>query len=119
MHQALPSEFTKTLKAYRGLETLLGDGKVRATGVSKFVVDHLTALLDRASVVPAVNQIEGAPRVQPQLLLVVLGRVLGRHVRHRCHLHDQEYTDLLTVPPARLGAASWLTWCRPREDRAQ
>jgi diketogulonate reductase-like aldo/keto reductase len=43
------------------LESLLADGKVRAIGVSNFMVDHLTALLDRATVVPAVNQIEVHP----------------------------------------------------------
>jgi diketogulonate reductase-like aldo/keto reductase len=61
LHQALPSDFDKTLQAYRALETLLADGKVRAVGVSNFMVDHLTALLDHASVVPAVNQIEVHP----------------------------------------------------------
>src|SRR3954449_5870807 len=61
LHQALPSDFNRTLDAYRALETLLADGKVRAIGVSNFMVDHLTRLLDRASVVPAVNQIEQHP----------------------------------------------------------
>jgi diketogulonate reductase-like aldo/keto reductase len=61
LHQALPSEFGKTLEAYRALETLLADGKVRAIGVSNFTVDHLTRLLDKATVVPAVNQIEVHP----------------------------------------------------------
>jgi diketogulonate reductase-like aldo/keto reductase len=42
LHQALPSAFERTLDAYRTLETLLGDGKVRAIGVSNFMVDHLT-----------------------------------------------------------------------------
>ena len=61
LHQALPSEFEKTLEAYRALETLLAGGKVRAIGVSNFMVDHLSKLLDRATVVPAVNQIEVHP----------------------------------------------------------
>jgi diketogulonate reductase-like aldo/keto reductase len=61
LHQALPSEFDATLQAYRALETLLGNDKVRAIGVSNFMVDHLTTLLDNASVVPAVNQIEVHP----------------------------------------------------------
>ncbi|BEL03767.1 aldo/keto reductase [Actinoplanes sichuanensis] len=61
LHQALPSDFDKTLQAYRALETLLADGKVRAIGVSNFMVDHLTALLDQTTVVPAVNQIEVHP----------------------------------------------------------
>jgi len=64
LHQALPSEFDKTLDAYRALETLLADGKVRAVGVSNFMVDHLTALLDKATVVPSVNQIEVHPYFQ-------------------------------------------------------
>src|SRR3954452_19748514 len=64
LHQPLPSAFDQTLEAYRALETLLADGKVRAIGVSNFTVDHLTALLDRAEVVPAVNQIEVHPYFQ-------------------------------------------------------
>jgi len=61
LHQAMPSDFDATLQAYRALETLLGNDKVRAIGVSNFMVDHLTTLLDNASVVPAVNQIEVHP----------------------------------------------------------
>jgi diketogulonate reductase-like aldo/keto reductase len=61
LHQALPSAFDRTLEAYRGLETLLADGKVRAIGVSNFMVEHLSTLLVRATVVPAVNQIEVHP----------------------------------------------------------
>jgi len=64
LHQALPSEFDKTLCAYRALEKLLADGKVRAIGVSNFMVEHLTRLLDTATVVPAVNQIEVHPYFQ-------------------------------------------------------
>ncbi|MBL7253553.1 aldo/keto reductase [Actinoplanes sp. LDG1-01] len=64
LHQALPSEFGRTLEAYRALETLLADGKVRAIGVSNFMVEHLTELLDKATVVPAVNQIEVHPYFQ-------------------------------------------------------
>ncbi len=64
LHQALPSAFDRTLEAYRALETLLADGRVRAIGVSNFMVEHLTSLLDRATVVPAVNQIEVHPYFQ-------------------------------------------------------
>ncbi|MGZ4221569.1 MAG: aldo/keto reductase [Solirubrobacteraceae bacterium] len=66
LHQALPSAFDRTLEAYRALETLLADGKVRAIGVSNFMVEHLTTLLDHATVVPAVNQIELHPYFQQQ-----------------------------------------------------
>ena len=64
LHQALPSQFDLALEAYRGLEALLADGKVRAIGVSNFMVEHLTRLLETASVVPAVNQIEVHPYFQ-------------------------------------------------------
>ena len=64
LHQALPSDFDKTLEAYRALETLLKNGKVRAIGVSNFMVEHLTNLLDEIEVVPAVNQIELHPYFQ-------------------------------------------------------
>jgi diketogulonate reductase-like aldo/keto reductase len=64
LHQALPSQFELTLEAYRALETLLADGQVRAIGVSNFMVDHLTTLLEKATVVPAVNQIEVHPYFQ-------------------------------------------------------
>jgi diketogulonate reductase-like aldo/keto reductase len=41
---------------------------VRAIGVSNFMVDHLTGLLERATVVPAVNKIEVHPYFsQPQV----------------------------------------------------
>jgi diketogulonate reductase-like aldo/keto reductase len=64
LHQALPTAFDRTLGAYRALETLLADGKVRAIGVSNFMVDHLTKLMDVATVVPAINQIEVHPYFQ-------------------------------------------------------
>ena len=64
LHQALPSDFDATLEAYQALETLLSDGKVRAIGVSNFMVEHLTTLLERTTVIPAVNQIEIHPYFQ-------------------------------------------------------
>jgi len=76
LHQALPSAFDKTLEAYRALEALLDQGRVRAIGVSNFMVDHLTALLGKAQVVPAVNQIEVHPYFQ-QREVQELGAVHG------------------------------------------
>jgi diketogulonate reductase-like aldo/keto reductase len=64
LHQALPSRFDLTLDAYRALETLLSDGRVRAVGVSNFMPDHLDDLLKNATVVPAVNQVEMHPYFQ-------------------------------------------------------
>ncbi|MGD6751980.1 aldo/keto reductase [Streptomyces sp. BH105] len=69
LHQALPSDFDKTVAAYRALEKLLADGRVRAIGVSNFMVDHLTPLLDATSVVPAVNQLEIHPYFQQRAVL--------------------------------------------------
>ncbi len=69
LHQALPSAFDRTVGAYRALEELLADGRVRAIGVSNFMRDHLDRLLEQATVVPAVNQVEVHPYFrQPDVL---------------------------------------------------
>jgi len=69
LHQPLPSRFDLTIEAYQALETLLAEGKVRAIGVSNFMPEHLTTLLEATEVVPAVNQIEVHPYYrQPELL---------------------------------------------------
>ena len=39
LHQALPGAFDRTIAAYRALERLLAEGKVRAIGVSNFMPD--------------------------------------------------------------------------------
>ena len=64
LHQPLTTRFDLTLDAYRALEKLLADGKVRAIGVSNFVPEYLERLLAETSVVPAVNQIELHPYYQ-------------------------------------------------------
>ncbi|WP_345750826.1 aldo/keto reductase [Microbacterium rhizophilus] len=64
LHQPLPSAFERTIGAYRALEKLLADGRVRAIGVSNFMPAHLTQLLEQTEVVPAVNQIEVHPYFQ-------------------------------------------------------
>jgi len=61
LHQSLSSRFDLTRQAYRALETLLADGKVRAIGVSNFTPEDLDALMQEAGVVPAVNQVEVHP----------------------------------------------------------
>jgi 2,5-diketo-D-gluconate reductase A len=61
LHQPLPTRFDLTIDAYRALEQLLADGKVRAIGVSNFMREHLDELLGATTVVPAVNQIEVHP----------------------------------------------------------
>jgi diketogulonate reductase-like aldo/keto reductase len=61
LHQPLTADFDKTIGAYKALEQLLADGKVRAIGVSNFMPDVLDRLLAETSVVPAVNQVEVHP----------------------------------------------------------
>lgn len=61
LHQPAPDRFEKTIAAYKALETLLKDGRVRAIGVSNFMPHHLQQLLAETDVVPAVNQIELHP----------------------------------------------------------
>tara|TARA_A100001391_G_scaffold49368_2_gene29706 strand:+ start:4244 stop:5128 length:885 start_codon:yes stop_codon:yes gene_type:complete len=64
LHQPFPRGFDRTLGAYRALETLLADGKVRAIGVSNFMPHHLERLLAEVEVTPALNQIEVHPYFQ-------------------------------------------------------
>lgn len=77
LHQPLTSRFDLTLDAYRALEQLLADGKVRAIGVSNFMPEELGRLLAETSVVPAVNQIEVHPFFQQQEQ--ELQRIHARH----------------------------------------
>lgn len=60
IHWPLPAvgDFTETWAA---MEQMYAGGRVRAIGVSNFHTAHLQRVLDRASVVPAVNQIEVHP----------------------------------------------------------
>jgi 2,5-diketo-D-gluconate reductase A len=69
LHQALPGEFELTIGAYQALEKLLDDGKVRAIGVSNFMPDHLSQLMEATSIVPAVNQVEVHPYFRQSELL--------------------------------------------------
>ena len=64
LHHTWGVNFERTLAAYRGLEKLLTDGRVRAIGVSNFMPRHLEKLLAVAKVVPAVNQVELHPYFQ-------------------------------------------------------
>ncbi|MFH8252648.1 aldo/keto reductase [Microbacterium sp. B2969] len=61
LHQPAPSRWDRVVQAYKGLEALLADGRVRAIGVSNFMPAHLERLLDETDVVPAVNQVELHP----------------------------------------------------------
>ena len=68
LHQPVPTDFEATVAAYKALETVLSEGRVRAIGVSNFGEHHLENLMARTEIVPAVNQVELHPFfTQPQL----------------------------------------------------
>lgn len=51
----------KRLESWRAMERVLKEGRVRAIGVSNFMVHHLEELRANSEVVPAINQIEIHP----------------------------------------------------------
>ena len=61
LHQPLTVDFGRTVAAYRELEKLLAEGRVRAIGVSNFMPEVLARLLAETEIVPAVNQVEVHP----------------------------------------------------------
>ncbi|MFJ7955660.1 aldo/keto reductase [Streptomyces sp. NPDC096319] len=50
--------------SWRALERLAEEGRIRAAGVSNFQPEHLRRLMDGATLIPAVNQIELHPALQ-------------------------------------------------------
>ncbi|MCA0756842.1 aldo/keto reductase [Paenibacillus sp. N4] len=58
----------KYKEAWRALEKLYAEGKVKAIGVSNFQIHHLQDLMEDARVKPAVNQVELHPRLSQQEL---------------------------------------------------
>jgi diketogulonate reductase-like aldo/keto reductase len=56
----------KFKEAWRALETLYKEGRVKAIGVSNFHVHHLEELLKDAEIKPMVNQVELHPRLTQQ-----------------------------------------------------
>ena len=61
LHWPVPG---KRLDSWRALERLAEEGRVRAVGVSNFMVHHLEELLGASTLTPAVNQIEVSPFLQ-------------------------------------------------------
>ncbi|MFJ8247548.1 aldo/keto reductase [Peribacillus asahii] len=53
----------KYKEAWRALETLYKEGKVRAIGVSNFQIHHLEDLMKDAEIKPMINQVEYHPRL--------------------------------------------------------
>lgn len=58
----------KYKEAWRALETLYAEGRVKAIGVSNFQIHHLEDLIDGARIKPMVNQVEFHPRLTQQPL---------------------------------------------------
>jgi diketogulonate reductase-like aldo/keto reductase len=59
----------KLVPSWRVLEKLQRSGRVRAIGVSNFMIPHLEELLAAADIVPVVNQIEFHPYLQSRPLV--------------------------------------------------
>lgn len=58
----------KYKETWHAMENLYKEGKIRAIGVSNFLIHHLQDLMAHSSIVPAVNQVEFHPYLQqPQL----------------------------------------------------
>lgn len=60
----------KYKEAWRALETLYKEGRVKAVGVSNFQVHHLEDLMQDAEIKPMVNQVEYHPRLTQKELHV-------------------------------------------------
>ncbi len=66
IHWPVKGKFPDT---WRALEDLYVEGKIKAIGVSNFMIHHLEELLKTAKIKPMVNQIEFHPRLaQPKLI---------------------------------------------------
>jgi len=59
----------KSVETWKAMEELHNQGKIKAIGVSNFLVHHLEEFLPECKVTPAVNQVEFHPElIQPELL---------------------------------------------------
>jgi diketogulonate reductase-like aldo/keto reductase len=70
-----PGVDTNYIEAYKALEKIYQDGRVRSIGVSNFHVHHLELLLKETTVIPVINQIEFHPHLTQA------------EVRHYCKEH--------------------------------
>ena len=76
LHQPAPTDFEDTIASYQVAEKMLQAGKARAIGVSNFSPDHVRRLMDAASIVPAINQVELHPYFT-NTTVQAAGRTLG------------------------------------------
>jgi diketogulonate reductase-like aldo/keto reductase len=61
LHWPMPTEFERTLGAWKAAEKLLAEGQTRAIGVCNFSPAHLDSLIAQTEVLPALNQVELHP----------------------------------------------------------
>jgi diketogulonate reductase-like aldo/keto reductase len=66
IHWPLPGIDIDFVETWQALEEIYRSGRAKAIGVSNFLPEHLTTLLEATSVVPAVSQIELHPQLQQQ-----------------------------------------------------
>jgi diketogulonate reductase-like aldo/keto reductase len=61
-----PDDTWKSLNAdtWRAFEKLYFDGRIKAIGISNFMIHHITSLIDSATVMPMINQLELNPQWQ-------------------------------------------------------
>ncbi|WP_073200492.1 aldo/keto reductase [Gracilibacillus kekensis] len=67
IHWPVPEQ-NKYKEAWKAMEKLYKDGKIRAIGLSNFKEHHIEDLLEDAEVVPMVNQVEYHPHLQQRSL---------------------------------------------------
>jgi len=59
----------RSVETWKALEEIYEKGKVKAIGISNFLVHHLEEFLPECKIIPAVNQVEFHPElIQPDLL---------------------------------------------------
>lgn len=59
----------KSVETWKALEELYKKGRIKAVGISNFLVHHLENFLPECKIIPAINQVEFHPElIQPDLL---------------------------------------------------
>lgn len=94
------------VQSWQALERIYAEGEVRAIGISNFTNDHLHRLLERAEIVPAVNQIELHPSFQQRSVVSTCQR-LGIAVEAYSPLGQGR--DLRLEPVTRIGRSHCIT----------
>jgi len=71
LHWPVPGMY---VEAWQAMEEIYAAGKVKAIGVSNFLIHHLQDLLPKAKIKPAMDQIEFHPRLQQKPLQAFLSQ---------------------------------------------